>query len=222
MKKAVTYYRVSTARQGQSGLGLEAQKKAVNDFAKANGYMLQGEYIEVESGKKNVRPLLQLALRTCKLEDATLLIAKLDRLSRNVVFIGTLLESRVAFKAVDNPYADKLLVHIMAAFAEHEHEQISKRTIAALQAAKLKGVELGYYGRYVLSKKNKENADRFALAMMPILENLNQMGVVTVRDVAKELNDLKVPTFRDKATKWHPSTVHALIKRIEISNQNKK
>lgn len=215
MKKAITYYRVSTERQGQSGLGLAAQKKAVSEFAKANHYLLSGEFVEVESGKKNARPLLQQALTACKEEDATLLIAKLDRLGRNVAFISKLMEAGVDFKAVDNPHAGKLIVHIMAAFAEHERDQISERTTAALKAAKLKGVELGYNGRYVLSKENKANADSFALAMRPVLENLNQMGVVTMRSIAEELNRLKIPTFRNMANKWHPSTVHRLIHRMK-------
>ena len=135
MKKAITYYRVSTERQGESGLGLLAQQKAVKDFAWANDYQLMGEFVEVESGKKNNRPVLVQALDRCKRENATLLIAKLDRLGRNVAFISKLMESGVDFKAVDNPHASKLVVHMMAVFAEHERDQISQRTAAALKAA---------------------------------------------------------------------------------------
>lgn len=217
MKKAIMYYRVSTERQGKSGLGLEAQKKAVKDFAKVNGYSLHREFVEVESGKKNARTVLQQALTACKSENATLLIAKLDRLGRNVAFISKLMEAGVEFKAVDNPYAGKLIVHIMAAFAEHERDQISERTTAALKAAKTKGVELGYNGRYVLSKQNSIKAKEFALKMKPKIEDLNEKGFVTVREIAEELNRQQVPTYRNN--RWHPSTVHQLIKRINDTTE---
>lgn len=213
MRKAVAYYRVSTERQGQSGLGLEAQKKSVTDFIKANDYLLDKEFIEIESGKKDKRPILAKALRKCKAENATLLIAKLDRLARNVMFISTLMESKVDFKAVDNPFAEDIILHIMAAFAQHERVQISKRTIAALRAAKARGVKLGKHGREVLSKENKQEAVRFAMNMKPIIEQIQSNGIKTIRGIAKELNQLKIPTYRNK--KWHPNTVHSLIKRIE-------
>lgn len=134
MKRAVTYYRVSTKRQGESGLGLESQKQSVLDFAKNNDYVLIGEFTEIESGKRNNRPVLQKALAQCRKDSTILLIAKLDRLGRNVAFISALMESGVEFKAVDNPYAGKLLVHIMAAFAEHERDRISERTTRVLQS----------------------------------------------------------------------------------------
>ncbi len=212
MRKAIAYYRVSTERQGQSGLGLEAQKSAVKDFATANNYLLSGEFVEIESGKKNIRPVLQRALVACKSENAMLLIAKLDRLGRNVVFISKLMESGIDFKAVDNPHAGKLIVHIMAAFAEHERDQISERTTAALKAAKTKGVELGYNGRYVLSKENKMRAQAFALKMKPQIEELQEKGITTIRALTDELNRMKIPAYR--SNKWHPSTVHQIIKRM--------
>lgn len=216
MRKAVAYYRVSTERQGHSGLGLEAQKKSVTDFIKVNDYLLDKEFIEIESGKKASRPILAKALKRCKATNATLLIAKLDRLARNVKFISTLMESRVDFKAVDNPYAEDLIIHIMAAFAQHERVQISKRTTAALRAAKARGVKLGKHGRDVLSKKNHREADCFAEKMKPIIEQIQTNGIRTIRGITGELNRLKVTTYRNK--KWYPNTVHNLIKRIKRLN----
>lgn len=214
MKRAVTYYRVSTKRQGDSGLGLEAQKQAVQSFASSNGYTLLDECVEVESGKRNNRPVLKHALSVCRKTDAILLIAKLDRLGRNVAFISALMESGVEFKAVDNPYAGKLLVHIMAAFAEHERDRISERTKDALRIAKERGVKLGSYGRDVLSKQNKENARQFALSMKPTIEKLQQQGITTMRDIADELNRLGVQTSSNTGSKWYATTVNTMIKRL--------
>lgn len=214
MKKAVPYYRVSTKRQGDSGLGLDAQRKAIENFAVHNEYALDDEFVEVESGRNNKRPVLEQALKSCRRKNATLLIAKLDRLSRNVMFISTLMESGVEFKAVDNPYATKLLVHIMAAFAEEERDSISRRTKDALRAAKARGVVIGSYGRDVLSKRNKERAIEFAMSMKPIIEKLASRGITSTRAITKELNRKKIPTA-SKAGLWHKTTVHTLLKRIE-------
>jgi len=211
MKKAIPYYRVSTGRQGESGLGIDAQIKVVRDFARANNYILENEYVEVESGKKNYRPVLKKALTQCRRKQATLLVAKLDRVSRNVNFITTLLEAGIDFKAIDIPTGEKFIVHIMAAFAEYEREQISRRTKLALQAAKARGIELGVYGRYVLSKKNKESSYRFAETIRPIIYKLEQEGFNTIRAITDELNRLGIPTYRNNGSKWHPSTVHKLL-----------
>ncbi|HEY1009644.1 MAG TPA: recombinase family protein [Daejeonella sp.] len=214
LKRAVTYYRVSTEKQGKSGLGLDAQKVLVKDFARSNGFILRREFVEVESGKKALnRPILRQALAFCKQEKAILLIAKLDRLSRNVAFISALMESGVEFKAVDNPHASRLVLHIMAAFAEHERDQISERTKAALSAAKLRGVELGKNGKYTLSRVNKIKSRLFAEKMMPYIELLKFRGIRTMRDIADELNRLNIPTFR--SAKWHPTSVYRIIKQIE-------
>ena len=213
MKKAITYYRVSTERQGLSGLGLEAQKNAVQDFAKANGFTLMGEFTEIESGKKNARPILLQALAVCKKEQATLLIAKLDRLGRNMAFISKLMEASVDFKAVDNPYAGKLVVHIMAAFAEHERDQISERTIAALKAAKSRGVKLGTYSQE-LAKANKLKAEQFAEKMKPTIKELQEKGITKIRAIMKELNRMHVPTYQGKG-RWYLSTVHKVIARLK-------
>jgi DNA invertase Pin-like site-specific DNA recombinase len=140
--KWVCYLRVSTDRQGQSGLGLEAQRKAVLDFRNGGQWKLADEFVEVESGKRSDRPQLAAAL-ACKRLKARLVVAKLDRLARNVAFISRLMERGVEFVAADMPFANKLTIHILAAVAEHEREAISARTKAALAAAKARGVKLG-------------------------------------------------------------------------------
>ena len=126
--KFVAYFRVSTDRQGKSGLGLEAQREAVMNYLNGGSWQLVGEFTEVESGKHSDRPQLAAALAACKKHRAKLVIAKLDRLSRNLAFIATLMEAGAEFIAVDNPHASKLTVHILAAVAQHEREMISQRT----------------------------------------------------------------------------------------------
>lgn len=214
MKSAIAYYRVSTERQGRSGLGLEAQQKSVQNFAKSNGFRLVDDFIEMESGSRNSRIGLIAALKECKRLNATLLIAKLDRLSRSVAFIAALMEAGVDFKVVDNPYAEKFTLHILAAVAQKEREDISHRTKVALAVAKRRGVKLGKFGRNVLSKRNKARAKKFAKKMRPLIEMLRKRGITTIRAVTGELNRLNVPTFRNSGQKWHLYTVHTLIKRI--------
>src|SRR6516164_8225373 len=141
--KFVAYFRVSTDRQGKSGLGLEAQRETVMNYLNGGRWTLVGEFTEVESGKRADRPELEKALAACKKQKAKLVIATLDRLSRNLAFIATLMESGVEFVAVDNPHANKLTVHILAAVAQHEREMIAQRTKAALAAAKKRGQVLG-------------------------------------------------------------------------------
>src|SRR3954471_2471435 len=139
----VAYYRVSTARQGRSGLGLEAQKKAVSDFLNGGPWQLLAEFVEIESGKTDDRPELEQALATCELSGAALVVAKLDRLSRNLAFLAKLQESGARFVAADMPEANELTIHIMAAVAQAERKAISTRTKEALAAAKARGVRLG-------------------------------------------------------------------------------
>jgi DNA invertase Pin-like site-specific DNA recombinase len=141
--KFIAYFRVSTDRQGKSGLGLAAQREAVMSYLDGGRWALVDEFTEVESGKRNERPELAKALAACKRQKAKLVIAKLDRLSRNLAFIATLMDSGVEFVAVDNPHANKLTIHILAAVAQHEREIISARTSAALKAAKARGRRLG-------------------------------------------------------------------------------
>lgn len=222
MNKAIPYYRVSTEKQGQSGLGLDAQQKSVHDFAQSNSLELLPEFIEVESGRNNKRPVLHDALLACRKQKAVLLIARIDRLSRNVAFISKLMESRVEFVAVDNPKANKLVVHILAAFAEYERDVISTRTREALQAAKLRGVELGSHARHVLSKRNRQAADDFALRMHPMIALLRREGFKTVRQLSDELNRQKIPTYRGNECRWHPYTVHSIIKRFNDREASKE
>ncbi|GAB4019605.1 recombinase family protein [Spirosoma migulaei] len=213
MKPAIAYYRVSTDRQGKSGLGLEAQEEAVRLFEQQHGYLVIARFIEVESGKKNKRVELLAALDLCRKKKATLIIAKLDRLGRNVAFISNLMESQVEFKAVDNPEASKLLLHMLAAFAEHEREQISVRTKDALQAAKRRGTVLGVSSA-IRAKENKEAADKFAEDMRPTIQDMRQSGFTTIRAIRDELNRQGVPTYRNNGQNWHNQGVHALLKRI--------
>ena len=139
----VAYYRVSTERQGRSGLGLEGQRAAVAAYAKQVGATMLAEYTEVESGKRADRPELAKALPHAKRSKATLLVAKLDRLARNVAFLSAVMDSGVDFIACDNPHANRLTIHILAAVAEDEARRISDRTKAALGAAKARGTKLG-------------------------------------------------------------------------------
>src|SRR3954468_203058 len=141
--KWVAYYRVSTAKQGASGLELDAQREAVADYLNGCNWTLAAEFVEVESGKRNDRPELAKALATCRRTRATLVIAKLGRLARTVAFVSNLMEAGVEFVAVDFPTANRLTIHILAAVAEHEREIISARTKAALAAAKARGTKLG-------------------------------------------------------------------------------
>lgn len=139
----ISYLKVSTARQGSSGLGLEAQREAVSRYLNGGSWTLVQELVEVESGKRNDRPQIAEAVRLCRLHKASLVIAKLDRLARNVHFISSLMESGVDFVACDFPEANRLTVPILAAVAEHEATMISNRTKAALRVAKVRGVTLG-------------------------------------------------------------------------------
>jgi len=215
MKKAVAYYRVSTGCQGRSGLSLEAQQLAVSQFITAQGYQVMAEYTEIESGCKNKRPELLAALTHCRKEQAILIIAKLDRLSRNVAFVSKLMESKVEFKAVDNPRASRVKLHILVAIAEHKSEQISTRTKDALAAAKRHGIELGKHGKQVLSKQNAVAADQFAEQMRPIIAELKADGFITVRAIRDQLNKIRIPTYRNDGQKWHIPNVFALLKRIQ-------
>lgn len=216
-KPAVAYYRVSTDRQGKSKLGLEAQQIAVCQFIHANDLQLLKEYTEVESGKKKNRPRLKQALAYCRKHKALLIIARLDRLARNVAFVSSLMERDIDFIAVDNPNASKIVLHMLAAFAEHERDQISKRTREALQAAKKRGIILGKHGK-ILSEKNKQAALNFAQQMKPAIEELQRRGITTIRAIAAELNSHNVPTYRKKG-RWHATSVQNLLRRVKPGNR---
>lgn len=212
MKAAIPYYRVSTQAQGQSGLGLEAQREAVNHYMKHHDFSPLMEFTEIESGRKKKRPELEKALAACRKEKATLIIAKLDRLSRNVLFIASLLESKADFIALDNPQANKFMFHMLAAFAEHESDRIRSRIRDALAAAKRRGVKLGTHGKK-LGSENKKKADQFALQMKPILQDLHHSGHTTIRSKVIELNRLNIPSYR--GAKWHKHTVHLVWRRFQ-------
>jgi DNA invertase Pin-like site-specific DNA recombinase len=207
--KFVSYLRVSTARQGVSGLGLEAQRESVANYLNGGRWSLVQEVLEVESGKRNDRPAIAEALRLCRLHRATLVIAKLDRLARNVHFISSLMESGVEFIAVDFPQANRLTVHILAAVAEHEATMISARTKAALGAAKARGVTLG--GQRGEVKRMKAMAKKGNIAsvaarslqaakrnedLRPVIEDIRANGAISLRQIAVELNELGITCAR--------------------------
>jgi len=204
--KYVSYLRVSTQRQGRSGLGLDAQREAVTGYLNGGKWELIEEIVEVESGKHNDRPELARALSLCRLHHATLLVAKIDRLARNVAFISTLMEAGVDFVAVDLPQANRLTVHIMAAMAEHEAAAISARTKAALAAAKARGTKLGGYRWAVGSVARKgsaasvrvrsEQAAKWANDLRPIVADIKKAGASSLHQIAAALNQRKIPTAR--------------------------
>lgn len=199
MPRFVAYYRVSTDRQGQSGLGLEAQAVAVARYVARIGGETVAEVTEIESGRHNNRPELSRALDICRRSKAVLLIARLDRLSRNVAFISNLMESHVDFRAVDMPEASRLTIHILAAVAEHEREAISARTKAALAAAKARGVRLGSPnpGYAQGTAANAIQADQFAATYWPLIESLREEGN-SYRAIAREMNERKLRTRTGK------------------------
>lgn len=209
--KFVAYYRVSTAKQGQSGLGLEAQQSAVTTYLNGGNWELTGEFTEVESGKRKNRPQLQAALALCKKQKATLVIAKLDRLARNLHFISGLMEAKIDFLAVDNPTANRLTVQILAAVAEEEARAISSRTKAALASAKARGVRLGPHGA-VLAGINHAKATATAQSLQPIVAELAAEGITSVRAIAEAMNSRGIPTPTGK--RWHSTSVHRLLSRI--------
>lgn len=217
----VSYIRVSTQRQGQSGLGLEAQQAAVKAFVTQRGGEVLAEFVEVESGRKADRPQLGAALAEAKRLGAVLLIAKLDRLARNVAFISALLESGVEVTAADMPEANKFMLHIMAAVAEQEAEAISARTKAALQAAKARGVALGWAQpqrdpeahRQAVEKgaaRTAEKADTFAERLRPVLASF--AAGASLREIAAELNERGILTPRGK--QWQAASVRNLMARL--------
>ena len=215
MTKAVAYLRVSTDKQGKSGLGLEAQREAVARYVAANGVDLIGEHIEVETGKGanalSKRPELVAALATAKREKAGLIIAKLDRLARNVHFISGLMETGVEFAVADMPNADRFQLHLFAALAEKEAEVISQRTKAALAAAKDRGTELGKHGKVLAARNQAEAMDR----LEPIAADLLALKAegLSVRKMVEALNTRAIPS--PAWGKWHPASLHKALARLE-------
>jgi len=212
-KPWVCYFRVSTIRQGDSGLGLEAQRESVTRFIAERGGGIIAEYTEVESGKKaSNRPELQKAMEICRKKRATLCIAKIDRLARNVAFISGLMESNVNFVAVDQPTKDRFMLHLQAAFAEEEGRRISQRTKEALAAAKRRGVDIGATGR-VRAQQYKAEALERARQYLPILAELRVAGFTQVRQVRDELNRRGVAS--PGGGRWHLLNTHKTLRRAE-------
>jgi DNA invertase Pin-like site-specific DNA recombinase len=213
--KFVAYYRVSTDKQGKSGLGLDAQRQAVENYLNGGNWKLIGEFTEVESGKHSDRPQLRAAQAACKKHKAKLVIAKLDRLSRNVAFIANLLEAGTDFVAADNPHANKPMVQMMAVFAEMERDAISKRTKEALAAAKARGVRLGNprlaQARAGVNAAREEAADSFAAGVLPIIHQIQKSGISSLRGVAKALSARGVKTAR--GGEWTAVQVSDILRR---------
>lgn len=217
-QNAIAYYRVSTAKQGNSGLGLNAQRSSVEAFAAGQCLEIVSEYVEVETGtNKRERPQLAAAIRAAREQDAVLLIAKLDRLARNVHFISGLLESGVKFVAVDMPEVDNLTIHILAAVAEKEAKLISERTKAALDAKREKEGEwrvsnLDDEARQAGAETNKQRAlDAYKSAAFTA--NLLRQGGASYRDIAQQLNENGYKTRRGKTFK--AMTVKRMLDREE-------
>jgi DNA invertase Pin-like site-specific DNA recombinase len=214
----VTYLRVSTDKQGRSGLGLEAQRAAVAVHVGSTSGRIVAEHVEVESGRRKDRPQLAAALEACRKLRAVLLIAKLDRLARNVAFVSNLMESGVDFVVADMPTVNRLTIHILAAVAEEEARMISTRTKAALAAAQTRGVRLGnprvFAGDAAISAKGnavqQENARRRAAAVLPYLDAARRAGAVTLAQLAEALMARGVPAPRG-GSRWSPAQIRRII-----------
>lgn len=224
--KVVAYYRVSTAAQGRSGLGLEAQRAAVEAFCQGRSCHMLAEYTEVESGEKDSRPELEKALHYARVTGARLVIAKMDRLSRDLHFVTKLQKSGAQFTAADLPEADEFTVHIFVAAAQRERKLIAERTKAALAAAKARGVKLGNpNGAAALRRAGKGNgaavgalkeaADRHATDLAPVVAHLQAEGHTSLPALAKALNERQMRTPR--GGQWHPSSVRNLLARLDAA-----
>ena len=218
--KLVPYYRVSTGRQAKSGLGLEAQKAAVKDYAARTGSVIVKEYTEVESGRKADRPELAKALAHARRSQALLCVAKLDRLSRNVAFLSTIMDAGIDFVACDNPNANRLTIHILVAVAEDEARRISERTKSALAAYIARGGRLGNpsnlsptaakRGRLIGAQSLRRQADEAYADLYPILNEKREAGL-SLQAIANYLNGEGYVTRRGKP--WNPMQVKLVLDR---------
>jgi len=206
--KFISYLRVSTDKQGVRGYGMAAQRQAVKDYLDGGKWELLGEYVEVESGKRKDRPQLAKAIAACKKHKAKLIIAKLDRLARNVHLISGLMESKVDFVCCDMPNANRLTVHILAAVAEHEREMIVQRTKEGLAAAKARGAVLG---NPELAAANHAAARERAAALQPVFAELADLSATAC---AKALNARGVATAA--GGKWHAKSVLRVRERLPL------
>jgi len=220
--KWISYLRVSTGRQGKSGLGLEAQRQQVADFLNGGDWQLVKEFVEIESGKNSDRPVLAEALKACRVYGAKLIIAKIDRLSRDAHFLLGLEKAGVDFVAADMPNANRLTVGIMAMLAEEERRMISARTKAALAAAKRRGVKLGGFraGAKLTAKARKAghaaNARRAASRaadLAPVISELQAAGATSLQAIADGLNGRGIPAAR--GGRWSPTQVARAMERSE-------
>src|ERR1700730_263275 len=219
--KFVSYIRVSTAKQGRSGLGLEAQRHAVETFLNGGNWQVVKEFVEIESGKKADRPQLAKAFKACRVFGAKLVIAKLDRLSRDAHFLLGLEKAGVDFVAADMPHANRLTVGIMAMVADEERRMISARTKAALAAAKARGVKLGgnrgvsvdeAARRASLAVRSGRATER-ASDLAPIISELPASGVPSLGGIAKSLSERGIPTARG-GSRWTPMQVSRVLARL--------
>ncbi|MFZ4699592.1 MAG: recombinase family protein [Candidatus Methylumidiphilus sp.] len=212
----IAYYRVSTAAQGRSGLGLEAQQAAVKAFLQGRDHTLASQFIEVESGRNSERPRLGEALSLARKLKATLVIAKLDRLARSVSFIANLMDAGVEFVACDMPAANRLTLHIMAAVGEAEARMISERTVAALAAAKARGVRLGnptnlQDAQAAGHKTMVKDADLHAAKVLATIREIVRNGTISSHKIARQLEERSVPTRRGGS--WSGTSILNTIRR---------
>jgi len=232
--KIVAYMRVSTQKQGKSGLGMEAQESAIGHYAASQGARIIGEYTEIESGKSTDRPQLAAALHHAKVTGATLVIAKLDRLSRSASFTLTLRDSGVRFICCDMPEANDLTIGVLAVVAQAEAQAISRRTKDALKVARKRIAETGQRGHRRVKRlgnpngadalrragrgnraaiaKVSLNADQRAKDLKSVVADIRESGAVTLKAMARALNDREMVTPR--GGRWHASSVANLLKRI--------
>lgn len=223
----ISYLRVSTEKQGRSGLGLEAQREAVSQFLNGGHWTLVSEVVEIESGKRKDRPKLSEAIALCRAHRATLLVAKLDRLARNAAFLLSLRDSGIEFIACDMPDANRMTVGILAVVAEDEAERISARTKAALAAAKARGRKLGGFRGHTASAADaalarvakSQKADARAADLAPILARIDPNGTAPLADVARCLSEENIPMPRGGAL-WTPTAVARLRRRLNALRQN--
>lgn len=216
--KFISYLRVSTERQGKSGLGLEAQRAAVCDYLNGGKWTLLQEVVEVESGGKDDRPKLAEAMGLCRLHGATLVIAKLDRLSRDAVFLLSLQKAGVRFVAADMPEANEMVVGIMAVVAQAERKMISQRTKAALQAAKARGQKLGGFRGSVISEDARQASRAAAQAkakaraadLLPVIDEIRECGVTSLQGIAGALTAKGIPTARGRS-EWSAVQVQRVL-----------
>ena len=226
MNRFVAYLRVSTEKQGEQGHGISAQRQAIQNYLAASNGELLDEHVEVESGKKKDRPELKKAINRCKTSRSTLIIAKLDRLSRNMAFIANLMDAGIDFIACDNPFANKLTIHILAAIAEHEREMISRRTREALAAAKAKGVQLGGYRGTTLTDKIRQDAlesrwtksKEYSANVIPMIREQLKAGY-SLNATARILNQQRIVTVRGGT--WTAKSVSRVVDVFRKHAENK-